>query len=125
MKTHILMIAEDKNELTIFMAALRKVRHGDGFKCTYASNVMQAMDMLKLLVPHYIFIDKALPARETIYVLQMVKEDERMRHVKVFLYTNNDEQPEKAAIVFGVNGYVERSRSSYKLGRQLTTALQE
>ena len=51
MKTHILMIAEDKNELTIFMAALRKVRHGDGFKCTYASDTAQAIEMLKYLVP--------------------------------------------------------------------------
>jgi len=125
MKKHILLIDGNKHELDYFLDALREVPEDDGFKCTYASNVMQAVDMLKLLVPHYIFIDKALPVRETIYVLQMIKEDMRMRHVKVFLYTSNDEHPEKAAIIFGVNGYVERSRSTDKLGRQLATALQE
>jgi hypothetical protein len=34
MKTHILLIDDDTDELVIFMDALRNVPHEDGFKCT-------------------------------------------------------------------------------------------
>ncbi len=60
MKKHILLIDDDVDELKIFNDALEELP--GNFKCTYASNAYQAMDMLKFIHPHFIFIDYNLPA---------------------------------------------------------------
>lgn len=126
MKRHILLIDTDKHELDYFMDALKQVPEDDGFKCTYAGTVMQAVYLLERLVPHFIFIDKAMPSRDIIYILQRVREALHLRDVKVFFYGRQDDEPNHPEIPpFGVNGYVKRSRSSGKLGRQLADCLAE
>ncbi len=88
MKRHILLVDDDKDELTIFMAALRKVPHDDGFKCTYAGNAAQAIEMLKYLVPDYIFADFNIPEMNGLDLLTYIKDQERFEKTRLCLYSN-------------------------------------
>lgn len=89
MKKHILLIDEDKNELTIFMDALRKVPHDDGFKCTYAGSAAQAMEMLKYLVPDYIFTDFNGHDANSTDLLSFIKGQERLEKTKLCIYSSD------------------------------------
>ena len=89
MKKHILLIADNKNELTIFMDALRKVPHDDGFKCTYAASASQAIEMLKYLVPDYIFADFNTPGADSFNLLNYIKVQERFKKTKLCLFSNH------------------------------------
>jgi DNA-binding NtrC family response regulator len=124
MKKHILLIDNDEQELDYFLDALRNVPEEDGFKCTYARSVREAMSLLKKLVPHVIFVDGKLPIAETKYLLQRIKDHLHLREVKIFLYSCvDDTQPPSPTISLGLTGWVERSKSAQKLGRRIANCL--
>ena len=99
MKKHILLIDDDKDELIIFMDALRKVPHDNGFKCTYADSGSQAMEMLKYLVPDYIFADFNMPAMNGMELLYYIKRKQNLKNTELCLYSGhiNEETARKAA----------------------------
>jgi DNA-binding NtrC family response regulator len=102
MKKHILLIDDDKDELTIFMAALRKVPHDDGFKCTYASDAAQAIEMLKYLVPDCIFTDFNISGMNGLDVLSYVKSQQQLEKTRLCLYSNLiDEKTKSRADAMG------------------------
>ena len=87
MKKHIILIDDDRDELVIFMDALRKVPSDDGFKCTYANSSAQAIEMLKYLVPDYVFADFNMPGMNGLELLHYIKTLERFRTSQLFLYS--------------------------------------
>jgi len=99
MKKHIILIDDDRDELVIFMDALRKVPSDDGFKCTYANSSSQAIDMLKYLVPDYVFADFNMPGMNGLELLHYVKTLERFRATQLYLYSTfvSQETKDKAA----------------------------
>ena len=123
MKKHILLVDNDKHELDYFLDALKEVPEEDGFKCTYVNSAIEAAELLKTLVPHFIFIDKAFHPGEIMNILQSIKEEMRLCEVKIFLYTTTHEEPEKLFSSYGVKGCVKKARSSDKLSKRLTTCL--
>jgi DNA-binding response OmpR family regulator len=123
MKKHILLIDNDKHELDYFLDALKEVPEEDGFKCTYVNSAIEATQLLKKLVPHFIFIDKTLRPWEIMNILQSIKEEIRLYDAKIFLYTNTHEQPDQLFSSFGVKGWVKKTRSPDKLSKRLTTCL--
>jgi two-component system chemotaxis response regulator CheY len=92
MKTHILLIDDDMDELVIFMDALRNVPHEDGFKCTYASSARQAIEMLKYLVPDWVFTDFNLPEINGLELLKFMKETSRFCNTHICLYSTHINQ---------------------------------
>ena len=112
MKTHILLIDDDKDELGIFLDALKKVTVDDGFKCTYASNPVQALDMLKYLVPDYIFLDLNMPQMNGLEFLNAINDDQKLTRVKIFLYSTkiSGNDAEKAHEL-GVSGCIEKTQT--------------
>jgi DNA-binding NtrC family response regulator len=73
MKKHILLIDDDRDELTIFMDALADVP--GSFKCTYASSASQGLQMLQYLHPDFIFIDYNLPPTNGLRLLSEIKKE--------------------------------------------------
>jgi CheY-like chemotaxis protein len=102
MKQHILLIDDDKDELSIFMDALLLVPHDDGFKCTYAHSATRATEMLKLLVPDFIFVDFNMPGQNGLDFIAFTTRQPHLKNTKLCLYsTNIDEQTKKIAEDFG------------------------
>ena len=87
MKQHILLIDDDKDELLIFMDALRRVPFDDGFKCTYAASTPQAIEMLKYLVPDYVFADFNMPGMNGLQFLVDLKNQRQLSKAQLFLYS--------------------------------------
>src|SRR5687767_13934474 len=87
MKKHILLVDDDKDELKLFMEALADVP--GSFKCTYANNATQGLDMLNYLHPDFSFIDYNLPQVNGLDMLAEIKKDRRVNDIPVFLYSTN------------------------------------
>lgn len=87
MKQHILFINEDKNELIFFLDALKRVPYHDGFKYTYASNPGQALEMLKFLVPDFIFVDFNFPGMNGLDFTTIITGQPQLKHTKPVLYS--------------------------------------
>ena len=108
MKKHILLIDDDKNELTTFMSALKNI-DGD-YKCTYAERSEQALEMLKYIQPDFIFIDYNLPDVNGLQVLSVIHNEPRLQRTKIYIYTETiSEEVEKMARLLGAAGCIEKN----------------
>lgn len=124
MKTHILFINTNKEELIFFVEALKEVPHDDGFKCTYATSSSQAFEMLKYLTPHYIFTSHQPPEIDCMQLLAAVKKEARSDYPKTYLYANSiDDQVNKMAKVLGADGCIERPGQQEQLVHKLKAIL--
>src|SRR5688572_4443585 len=104
MKKHILLIDDDKDELMIFMDALSKVPHDEGFKCTFAGSGRQAIEMLKYLVPDYIFSDFNMHEMNGIELLRYIKERQPLNKTELCLYSGHiDAETARKAAMIGVH----------------------
>ena len=104
MKKHILLIDDDKDELMIFMDALSQVPHDDGFKCTFAGSARQAIEMLKYLVPDYIFSDFNMHEMNGIELLRYIKERQPLNKTELCLYSGHiDAETARKAAMIGVH----------------------
>src|SRR5262245_16732676 len=98
MKKHILLIDDDKDELTIFLDALREVPDGDGFKCTFANSSLNAVEMLKFLVPDFIFIDLNIPRMNGLEFINFVRKQPHLAKTHFCLYSIHiNEETERIA----------------------------
>ena len=123
MKQHLLLIDDDKDELTIFMDALREVPHEDGFKCTYASSTMQAIEMLKFLVPDFIFVDFNVPKMNGLEFITFVTGQPHLKKTKLCLYSMNiNEEVDKQAKKLGAS-CIKKSGTIDSLARNLSALL--
>lgn len=124
MKKHILLIDNDKEELNYFLEALKKVPDEDGFKCTYANSLTQALEMLKYLVPHFIFINDNKFETDGLQLLAFVKNERRLLNTKFFLYSASiSEETNKMAILLGASGCIEKPVSVERLTHELRAVL--
>jgi CheY-like chemotaxis protein len=122
MKKHILFIDDDTEELRIFLDAMNKVPVD--FKCTYANTSHQAIDMLKHVVPDYIFIDYRMPKINGLQFLAIVRGEDKLKKVRMFLYTSRvSEEVSKMAKVLGANGCIEKTDTISLLAVELKSIL--
>ncbi len=120
MKKHILLVDDDKDELIIFMDALRRVPAEDGFKCTYAATTPQAVEMLKYLVPDYVFADFNMPGMNGLQFLQSLKDQQRLANTKLCLYsTYISGEAKEMAVSLGVS-CLSKSDTIDSLAKNLT-----
>ena len=124
MKPHILLVDDDKDELTFFLDALKDVHSDDGFKCTYASGPKQADEMLKWLQPDFIFLDFNLPGVNGLHFLAHLKEITNPRKSKIYLYSIHvNEKISRAGMRLGADGVVKKKYTIRELTKELTTLL--
>lgn len=120
MKEHILFINENKDDLTLFLDALRKVPHEDGYKCTYAATAAQAMEMLKYLVPDYIFFSLDMEDMNGLQFLSQLRKEPKLQKTASYLYAASiNEDVYDILMTHGANGWIEKTNSV----NQLTTKL--
>ena len=110
MKTHILLIDNDKDELTFLMDALKLVPHDDGFKCTYAGSAQQAIEMLHHLVPDIILVDFQMPGTNGLHFLSMINNLPPLQRTRKYLYTTYvNEIMSKTAVRLGASGCIKKT----------------
>jgi CheY-like chemotaxis protein len=123
MKQHLLLIDDNKNELNTFIDALILVPHDDGFKCTYAHSVKQACEMLKLLIPDFIFVNHNMPAMNGLEFIAFLTSHPPLRNTKLCLYaTNIVEQTRKLAKDLGAT-YIKKRGTKNELAESLSELL--
>ena len=124
MKVHILLLDDDKDELGFFLDALKDVPCEDGFKCTFAGSASQAKEMLKYLIPDFIFVDHKMPETTGLQFLLGMKNQLGLEKPRVYLYSVFvDEKIEKAALSLGVTGVIKKMNTIKALSDELTTVL--
>lgn len=107
MKTHILLIDDDIEEMKIFVEALKGV---GAFKCTYAANGVYALKMLLYLRPEAIFTKYDMPVMNGLQVAEDVKKIESLENIPFFLYAKRiDMATMKKASRLEITGCLETS----------------
>jgi len=120
MKTHILLIDDDKDELTFLMDALKLAQHDDGFKCTYASNAKQAIEMLRHLVPDIILVDFQMPGTNGLHFLSMINNQPSLQRTRKYLYSAFvNEIMSKSAVKLGASGCIKKTFKITELADEL------
>ena len=108
MKKHILLIDNNKDQLAIFMAALREIQ-GD-FNCTYAGSSEQALEMLEYIQPDFIFVANNLPHVNGLQIMSVIRNEPALERCKVYIYTEIvSEEISKMAELLGASGCIENS----------------
>jgi CheY-like chemotaxis protein len=124
MKIHVMLVDDDKDELTFFLDALKDIPCEDGFKCTYAGSAKQAGEILKFLVPDFIFVDYKMPQTNGLQFLLTIKNQLGLEKPKVYLYSIFiDEKVKKAALGLGAAGVIEKKYTIKALSDELKTVL--
>lgn len=110
MKTHILLVDDDIDEMKTFVEALKEVL--EPFKCTYASNGIHALKMLLYLRPEAIFVDYNMPAMNGLEFVEEIKKNQDLQRIPVFLYSRYLSQDIiDRAEQMGVTGCMEKPAS--------------
>jgi len=128
MKQHILFIDDDKDELSIFLDALKEVRVEDGFKCTYAGNAGHAFIMLQYLKPDVIFVDLNMRGLNGLeFLADFNQHDYRSdRHIRIFLYSNMlTDTVKERAMALGACGCVNKRNNTAELVAELESIFTE
>ena len=85
MKTHILLIDDDEDELEILTAALHKVPLA--FDCIWVQSAEHALQLLNHYSPDYIFIDYNMPKANGLKCLAEIKKMQHAQNIPVILYS--------------------------------------
>jgi two-component system chemotaxis response regulator CheY len=108
MKKHILLIDNNKSELTIFMAALKEIQ--GNFKCSHAESSEQALAMLEYIQPDFIFVSHNLPHVNGLQIISVIRNEPVLERSKVYTYTEMiSEEISKMARLLGASGCIEKS----------------
>jgi len=106
----ILLVDDDEDEHEIFLSALKSIDKTFDFVSAY--NCDKALDLLKELDPHYIFIDVNMPKTNGMVCLQEIKRISRIAQVPVYMYSTgvnaNDSQ---RALQMGAVDYIIKPNS--------------
>jgi CheY-like chemotaxis protein len=120
MSQHILLVDDDRNELTVFTNALKLVSPGDAFRCAYADSAERALNMLRYTVPHFIFMDMNMTMINGLMFLNLIKKEPRMRHTQVYLYSENiTNMVYEKAKLFRAAGCIAKTGSASELAERL------
>ena len=117
MKQHILFIDTDKDQLVVFLEALKDISVEDGFKCTYATGPAHAAEMLKYLSPDFIFVGPNVSQLDYADLLAYLQR--HIHHHDARVYIIRQEEQETQVTLHGVSGILENSSSSWGLRSQL------
>lgn len=94
-KVSLLIIDDDADDRMLFIEAVKEI--DDNIECITANNGQQALDMLKndiRILPDLIFLDIRMPLLSGKQCLAEIKNDERLKHIPVIIYTTSREVEE-------------------------------
>jgi CheY-like chemotaxis protein len=87
-----LIIDDDEDDQEIFLMCLKKV--SSRINCVAVNDGVEAVSMLKTeksFTPDYIFIDVNMPRMNGIDCLRILKNMERLKYAKIFMYSTTSE----------------------------------
>jgi CheY-like chemotaxis protein len=90
---HCFIIDDDLDDQEIFMMCVTKI--GAHITCTCANNGVEAITLLETnsgYSPEYIFIDMNMPKMNGIETLRMIKQMDRLKLSKIFMYSTTSEK---------------------------------
>lgn len=82
----VLLIDDDEDELTIFSMAM--LLAGYEYEYAYASSAQQAMQLMTLQTPSYIFVDLNMPKVNGLACVKNIRKLARYDQVPVIMYSN-------------------------------------
>jgi DNA-binding NtrC family response regulator len=123
MQKHILLIDDDKEDLPVFLDALRQVRADYG--CMQTSDIVQAAKFVNYLKPVAIFLDYNMSGLNVLDSLQAIKRTEELRYIPLYMYGNLpiSNKSFRTAISFGAKAMIHRTRNSKLLAAILKKIL--
>jgi len=114
----ILLIDDDEDEHEIFSSALKLAVNS--FNLISARNCEEGLAILKILDPHYIFIDVNMPRLNGMICLEEIKKLERMTQVPVYMYsTGMNARDGQKALQLGAVDYIIKPNSISSLSTLL------
>lgn len=124
MKTHILLVDDDRDELAIFIEALDAT--GIEYKCTWAKSGEQALSQLQYITPHFIFLDLNLPGMNGFETLGAIKKMPLLTTTPVVLYSNGmTEDAVNKGMALGATGCLQKPDSIPLLAQALQSLFKE
>lgn len=122
MKTHILLIDDDADELNILIEALDLT--GIGYKCTWASSGQHALEQLSYLSPDVVFLDINMPGMDGFTTLARIRSLPDTQKLPVILYsTTITDAYARRALAFGVSHCLQKQYSLESLAHHVSGIL--
>ena len=107
MKTHILLVDDEIEEMKILAEALKDVL-GD-HKCTHAFSGVHALEILHYLKPQFIFLDFNMPIMNGLELALAIRDLSDLKDTPVFLYAKHfDAEVFQKAKTAGIAGCLEK-----------------
>ena len=115
---------DDDDEIFLLKDALETIHQS--FTFLTAANGEEALELLKFCeIPNIIFLDINMPLKSGFDVLKMIKEDRRLQHIPVILYSNMPaDSMAIEAVKLGANRYLSKETSYEDLRIQLRAILE-
>jgi PleD family two-component response regulator len=122
MKTHILLIGEEKSELEMFEQAFQQIQGDIDYR--YATESVHALETIRKNRPDIIFINYNAEPFNSLQLLSIVKSEPKLRTIRVFLYaTVISEGVSKMARTLGASGCIEKTDCPATFLRELKAIL--
>ncbi len=122
MKTHILLIGNEENELKMFEEAFLQIRGAVNY--SYAPETSHALEKIQYSQPDIIFISHTTQPAASLQFLSVVKSEPKLKCIRVFLYaTIITEEFSKMARMLGASGCMERTGCQATFMRELKAIL--
>ncbi len=128
MKNHqILMIVEDDvDDRLYFCDAVKEIN--SSYECIRAWNGAQALELLRQLkqLPDFIFMDINMPLMNGLDCLELIKEDERLKHIPVIIYTTSIyEKSSDYSHELGASYFMTKPKDTKELPQLIISAMEK
>ncbi|HMJ46657.1 MAG TPA: response regulator [Ferruginibacter sp.] len=121
---HILIIDDDRDELSIFEGAFEALTFKT--KCTYAEGCEHALNILDYLVPDIIFLDINMPRIDGLECLRRIRRRSHLFDVPVIMFSSGmNKATSQKAIQLGAMNCYQKSNSIQVLSRTIAEILQK
>jgi len=110
MKKHSILLVED-DELDIISVQRSLKKFGSDYELYIAYNGKEAISMLtegnSNLIPDVILLDLNMPKMNGIEFLRILRNDDRLKHISVFIMTTSAENADRLATdQLGISGFI-------------------
>jgi len=117
-----LIIDDDLDDQEIFLMCVKKI--SNEINCITANDGVEAVSMLMSnteYIPDYIFIDVNMPKLNGIDCLKILKNIQRLKYAKIFMYSTTSERTVLAkSKEFGADDFIIKPSSTSELKEKLS-----
>ncbi len=103
---HKILLVED-DELDVISVGRTLKQFGSDYELLTAYNGIEALQILKGNIPDVILLDLNMPKMNGIEFLKVLRKDEKLRDLKVFIMTTSAEMADRTMTEsLGISGYI-------------------